>query len=292
MIPTCYDSYEIGHSGEFKDPETGEDRVREFEFVKDLLDQKLFIIKTMTEADDVRLYLTADQRSVDIYNRQAKTRGLDPIELKPNFRNAVATVKPYKGTRHNEKPVHYDNLTAYMMDNFDYSLSNGIEADDQMAIDQTADPENTIICSRDKDLRQVAGNHYSWECGGQAEIGPISFDRKGWVEERVKETSQRKKDGSPVLKKSAFGGGEMFFIYQLMTGDPVDNIGGCPKVGHAKAMQVLSEVEGRKALYFAVLDLYRGVYGEDALTHLTEQARLLWLLRSADDMWEFPYVST
>ena len=263
--------YELGHSSEYID-EDGELVVREWEFLQDLLEQKLFIIQEQTEADEPPcLYLTNDSITNNIYNRWAKSFGEELIEHKPNYRNEIATVKPYKGTRKNTKPVHYANLTAWVFANYEFKLANGVEADDLMAQDQT---ENTIICSRDKDLRQVAGNHYSWECGKQSEIGPIIFDRKGWVED---------KNGK------VFGGGEMFFLYQLLVGDPVDNIGGCPKVGHKGAMKLLSEVEGRKQLYMAILEAYKKVYGEDGLTYLIENARLLWLMRASDDIWEFPY---
>lgn len=277
--------YEIGHSGEyFEKNEEGEfvldedgnkNRIiREFDFVAELLDQKIFIIKEQTNADEVELYITNDSRTDKIYDRWCKTFGLLKEDFVPNFRDKIATVKPYKGTRKSEKPIHYDNLTAYMMANYPFVLANGVEADDLMAIEQTNNPDKTVICSRDKDLRQVSGWHYSWECGFQNEIGPIEFDRKGWIED---------KGGK------CFGGGEMFFLYQLLVGDPVDNIAGCPKVGHVKAMKILTEVKGRKDIYMAILEAYRGVYEENALTYLIENARLLWLLRSLDDVWEFPY---
>lgn len=271
--------YEIGHSGEyFEEGEDGEKvhKVREWEFVQELFEQKIFVIQEQTNSDEPPcLYLTTDSTTVRVYNRWAKTFGYEPIEYKPNFRNDIATVKPYKGTRKLEKPAHYENLTAHIMFNYDFKLGNGVEADDLMAIDQTnAEPLTTTICSRDKDLRQVAGLHYSWECGAQLEIGPIEFDRKGYVE----------KNGNKV-----FGGGEMFFIFQLMTGDAVDNIAGCPQIGPVKAIKIIKQYTKRKDLYEAVLELYNNVYGEDGMNYLIENARLLWLLRREDDVWKYPY---
>lgn len=229
-----------------------------------------------TYADEAIIYLTADTRTVVTYNRYAKTYGYDRIELIPNYRLAIATVKEYKATRKPDKPAHYDNLTSHIMNNYKFELANGLEADDLMAMAQNDD---TIICSRDKDLRQVPGAHYSWECGRQAEVGPLVFSPKGYIEE--------KGNG----KKEAFGGGEMFFLYQLIVGDVVDNIPGCPKAGHVKAMKLLLPEEPltRKQSYEAVRGCYSAVYGEDDLTHLEEQGRLLWLLREKDQVWEYPY---
>lgn len=269
--------YEIGFSAEYTD-EDGEYQVREWDFVQELFDDKIEHICESVGATEVpRLFLTNDSVTHKVWNRYRKTIGLDEVEFEENFRLNIATVKPYKGTRKKDKPVHYANLTAYIISNYKPNISNGVEADDSMAYYQTHN-SNTIICSRDKDLRQVPGLHYSWECGKQGEIGPIEFDKKGWFEF---------KDGK------IFGGGEMFFLTQCLTGDTVDNIPGLPKVGPAKVGKILCNSMTRKEAYMAVLEAYRGVYEEEARERLTEQARLLWLIRDVRQnnlvMWEWPY---
>ena len=278
--------YELPFGGEYK--EEGEIVVREWEFVEELLERKLHILHHQIRTDKVPIYyFTADRRTIPIYNRWAKNNGKEPIELKPNFRDAIATVKPYKALRKNEKPAHYENFTSHIMYNYEFKLGNGVEADDLMAMDQT---EDTIICSRDKDLRQVEGWHYSWECGRQNEIGPIYFDEWGFIEEKRKESKSRVyADGSPKFDVSCFGGGEKFFLYQLLTGDLVDNIPGCPKVGHRKAFDLLEPHSRRDLAYEDVRDCYELVYDEDWLERLEEQARLLWLIRHEGEVWEHPY---
>jgi hypothetical protein len=270
-----YDSYELGHSAQFIDEDTGELVVREFDFLEELLIHKLDVIQQTVEADHVQLFLTNDNRTTPIWNKWRKCNGGFSVQLRPNYRDNIATVKPYKDNRGADKPVHYDNITAYMISAYKAEVANGLEADDFMSIMQTTYGEDSIICSRDKDLRQVPGWHYSWECGKQPEIGPIHFDKKGYVEDKG--------------NGKVFGGGEMFFMYQLLVGDVVDNIPGCPKIGHVKAIKLLSEHKTRKDLYMAILEAYRGIYEEKALDHLTEQARLLWLLRDFNDEWRFPY---
>ena len=100
-----------------------------------------------------------------------------------NFRFDIATTKPYKGTRPSNKPWHYDNLTVHLKDVLGVKLITKIEADDALCIDHLADPEQpTILCSRDKDLRQCPGWFYSWELGKQAGLGPLDIDKIGYLE--------------------------------------------------------------------------------------------------------------
>lgn len=263
--------YEIGHCAQYED-EDGREVIRDFAFAAELLDGKISSIVEYSEADEKScLYLTSSEKGVELWNQTAKYIDREELEHEEVFRHALATVKPYKA-RKSDKPYHFDNLTAYMINNYDCKMACGIEADDLMAMDQTKD---TIICSRDKDLRQVPGLHYSWECGKQPEVGPIKFTKKGFVEPRGAD--------------KVFGGGEMFFLYQLLAGDTVDNIPGCPKVGRVKALAILGEGGKRKEVYSRIADEYFKVYDVDWKERINEQGRLLWLKRTIDDMWEYPY---
>lgn len=269
--------YEIGFSAEYVDEE-GEQKVREWEFVEELFDNKVELICDSVGATEAPLlFLTNDSRTDRIWRRWGKTVNQEIPDRKDNFRLAVAKTKPYKGTRKEAKPVHYDNLTAYVISKYNTEIGNGLEADDLMAIYQTAN-KNTIICSRDKDLKQVPGLHYSWECGRQPEIGPIEFDKKGEV---------------LVTDGKVSGGGELFFLSQMLTGDTVDNIPGLPKFGPQKVLKVLDNSMSRKEAYNAIREAYRGVYGDEHMVHLEEQAALLWLIRELRNgepvFWEWPY---
>lgn len=200
-----------------------------------------------------------------------------------NFRNEIAKVRPYKH-RAGNKPFHYYNIKAYIQGQYDFRMVDGLEADDLLAIEQTKCNEEsfhfrTIICSRDKDLRQVPGLHYGWELGKQASFGPLLVDSFGkiWLTD----------------KKKIKGYGELFFYSQCLTGDTVDTVLGLPKYGPVKAFKILENTQTSEQAFKAVLEAYRGFYGDVAEEHLLEQGRLLWMTRELNEdgspkLWEFP----
>lgn len=254
--------YEVGFCGQGKN-EGGELEVRPFDNVSEILDQRILDICHKADADQPpRLYLTGPN----------------------NFREAIATSRPYKGQRKDNKPYHYTNLTHYILAHYDCVVTDGIEADDQMVIDQMkADPESTIICTRDKDLRMCPGWHYGWECGRQPEFGPMLVDELGWIEGVYKDTTI----------KDVKGVGLKFFYNQLIVGDKVDNIPGLPKGGPALSLSVLQDLVSEEEMFNTVSKLYEERMGEGWEDYLLEQGRLLWMVREVDDegnpvMWEFP----
>jgi hypothetical protein len=89
--------------------------------------------------------------------------------------------------------------------------------------DGWGDPDRqykTIICSRDKDVRQCPGWHYSWECGKQPSIGPIMVDELGHLVD--KNAGKFNPLTGKKLPLKVFGTGHKFFYYQMLTGDTVD----------------------------------------------------------------------
>ena len=262
--------YEIGFSGEFKD-ENGESTLLDFDRVAELLDDKIELIcEEVGATEKPMLYLTGDEKL-------AKQQG---VKYKPNFRDTIAVTKPYKGTRKSEKPYHWHNLTAYMLATYDCHVSYGIEADDSMCIEQcwdhVMDEPSTIICSRDKDLRMCPGLHYSWECGKQGSKGPLFVDpnKAGWLEYIEHE--------SDPANDKVIGYGDMFFYYQMLTGDPVDNIPGAPRVGMKKAYPLLKDMTDKREMFEAVKKIYQDKKGDDWLDYFKEQAYLLWMVRERD----------
>ena len=192
----------------------------------------------------------------------------------PTFRDQIAVSKPYKGTRTTPKPWHFKNLYYYMLCVFDCKEELGLEADDLMAIAHTLTPDTTIICSRDKDLRQVPGWLYSWEIGKQAEFGPTYITEVGsldWNQQKNRLT----------------GTGYLFFCAQLIMGDSTDNIPGLPGHGPKAAWNLLRRHEGdTKAEH--ILDTVKQAYssnykeGYTWQEYFTEQAQLLWMIRELD----------
>lgn len=193
-----------------------------------------------------------------------------------NFRTGVAKRKPYK-ERAGKKPFHYKNLRAYFLGILNAEMEEGLEADDLMAIEQTSriHLKDTVICTRDKDLRQVEGWQYGWECHNQPEFQLQWADKNGWLHLEN--------------NKKLTGVGDKFFFAQCLMGDTVDTIPGLPSYGPATAFHLLLPTTSYKEMFNAVLEAYKAVYGpEKALEELTEQAQLLWMIRKRGEMWK-PY---
>lgn len=153
-----------------------------------------------------------------------------------------------------------------------------------MAIKQTEaqrDGYTTIICTRDKDLRQVTGWHYGWELGNQPEYGPFLVEGIGHL------TLSKRRD-------KLLGSGTLFFYAQCLTGDGVDSIPGLPGCGPVKAYQILEGKTTEEEAFQAVYGAYQAHFGEDADKELLEQGRLLWMTRQLNEdgnpvLWELPF---
>ena len=172
---------------------------------------------------------------------------------KDNYRHDIATIKPYKGNRSSEKPVHFEDIREYLKNIHDAIIVNGVEADDALGRHQTeAVPNSTIICTIDKDLDMIAGWHYNW--------------RKG-----VKyEQPQHKAD--------------MFFMKQLLMGDVTDNVVGIPNVGDKKAQAIIDSAKNMTDLYWKILEQYEKHY-DKPFEAMMETANLLWIQRHEDELW-------
>jgi hypothetical protein len=184
-----------------------------------------------------------------------------------NFRSRLATIRPYKGTRHvHAKPHMYNELRQYLLDVWDAEVVHGQETDDEMAIRQTAMGDKSIIVAVDKDMLQVPGYH----------LNP----NKGF-------------------KKVSPEGGDLFLYRQCLTGDSVDNIAGCYKCGPKAAEKVLPNPASQQDLWDAVVAQYEssmekypshypeGMTAEDAAI---ENMRLVFLRREPEQLWVPPGV--
>lgn len=266
--------YEVGFGSQFVDEESGELVVRPYEDMIELFDEKIRIIKEDTESDDVLIFLTNDPTINRNLNKKRARDGQELIPLVPNFRESIAKTKPYKGNRSHNKPFHYNNVTNYILEEYNsYVAFNGIEADDSMAIFQTKamrEGHETIICSRDKDLRTIPGYYYSWELGRQNSIGPLEISAKGTLE--LSEDN-----------KEIWGTGTLFLYAQTITGDSVDNIPGLPRCGSVFAYKLLEGCKSKEDGLRRVLGAYREKIGTDFLEYFKEQINLLWIIRELDE---------
>lgn len=195
-----------------------------------------------------------------------------------NFRFDLATIAPYKGNRIGlEKPYHWATVSNRLESHWGARTVEGVEADDYLSLRATASAaigSDYCIASRDKDLRMTPSYHFSWACGeNQPEIPLYKVDFLG-------ELSLKK---YPSGGNKLLGNGIKFFYGQLLTGDVVDNIKGCPKAGPVKAYQVLHGLSTEEEMYQSVAALYHQAYGEEWMPALVENARLLWMIQ--DPSW-------
>jgi 5'-3' exonuclease len=190
---------------------------------------------------------------------------------KPNFRNEIATLQPYKAGRQ-AKPIHYKRLREHLILKWNAELVEGMEVDDKLGIEQWRDFSNyyladlarrgnppysgvcdTVICSIDKDLKMIPGNHYNI------------------VDHSIEFINEAK-----ALEN---------FYKQLLTGDRIDNVPGLTGIGPKKAEKILAGCKTEKEMYDAVYKKYVEYGMED---YITEIGKLLWIMREEGKTWSPP----
>src|SRR5690554_1548683 len=219
--------YEYGGMVQLEDPE----KPLEWEIVRSMVDDRINQILEATKSGIYALYLT---------------------DSSTNFRIDLSTIKPYKGHRKTEKPYHWERIRQHLIDSWDAEVQYGIEADDRLGIEQMKAAEDTVICSRDKDLHMIPGWHYVWPAGKQEE--------KLWFQDEL----------------SAI----RCFYRQLLTGDSTDNILGLYGVGASS--QLVKRVEScdeERLMFDIVYKAYQDRLGSYASQFLYENAALLWIKR-------------
>lgn len=144
-----------------------------------------------------------------------------------NFRTAL--YPDYKANRLGiPRPRHYDYIKTHLIQKWGARIAHEMEADDALGIGLTVDPDNRVIASIDKDLLQVAGNHYNF------------------VKKKFTTVSSWQ--------------GLQFFYSQILIGDVVDNIKGCSGIGPVKASREIDKIceeAGEEILFEQVYETYR-----------------------------------
>lgn len=166
----------------------------------------------------------------------------------------------YKANRVQPKPKWLEELKEHLIVNWGASISLGQEADDSLGIEQEKNwiyfQNQSVICSIDKDLLQIAGHHYN-------------FVKKEW--KYVTSTEGRK-----------------WFYTQLLTGDVVDNIKGVSGIGIKKAEKILTGCTEETSLFEATREAYERGYGEAGISLLSLYGKLLKIRTIKDEVWTFP----
>lgn len=173
-----------------------------------------------------------------------------------NYRYDIATIRPYKGNRKQPKPAWFYETREYLMNNWGAGVTDGIEADDACAIEQTKSTEEgivSIIASIDKDLLQVPGWNFNYVKNHFQHLTELD----GWYN----------------------------FYHQMLIGDNVDNIEGVKGVGKKNAERILKGAQSKSDLHQRVENEYKRVYGSDWDRVMLENGRLLYLQRKPDDEW-------
>lgn len=194
-----------------------------------------------------------------------------------NFRDDITF--DYKANRTSRKPTYYEEIKQYLIDVWGAKPCNGLEADDMVSSilwqDFKMGGENVILCSPDKDLNNTPGQHYN----------------------------PRTRELYWVTPEQA----ERHFYYQLLRGDPVDNIKGLPYCAEAtiekyglrksSARKGCGEATAKKIMEednwivnvleaYAEWGLQKGVSSDATLAYLEQQGQLLWMVREFDEFGE------
>jgi DNA polymerase-1 len=182
--------------------------------------------------------------------------------------------------RHDVYPQYKQNRTSgeppKLLDFVKQTLRDGIkmeevesraiprmEADDVMGIMATAPAltgnAETIICTNDKDLRQIPGKYYR--------ISP-----SGTLPSKIEDISE--------------SNGDYFFWTQTLTGDPTDGYPGCEGIGPKKAEKILIEAlshdKAGSLVWPAIVAAYERKYGDEGEEKALVQARVARILRASD----------
>jgi len=185
---------------------------------------------------------------------------VEVCENKFNFRNHVATTRPYKGNRKGKvKPPLLNAAKHYMVEQGYARWCNYIESEDKMLIEANKyGIEHSIFSYIDKDCRQQHGRVYDYKKDELYEITPDEA--------------------------------ALNFYMQVLTGDSTDNIVGIMGTGFRKQIVVdakkkLLTLEQAAMPLFVAQTYAKCEYSYD---YLVEQCRLLYLLRKAHEVYTYP----
>lgn len=153
--------------------------------VADVVDQFIADIMIVTQSTQFAGFFSSKKTTRhEIYPAYKETRR----EIDPG----IAKWKPF--------------ILEYCQEYWGFYTTPNAEADDAVAVLQN-NMVNTVICSPDKDLKQIPGRHYDYKKGLQAYVSPEE--------------------------------GKYNWAVQMITGDTTDNIKGVPGAGPAAAKKLL-----------------------------------------------------
>lgn len=224
-----------------------------------LIDADYFVYKSCASAEDEIDWGDDTITVVSSFHEVKRliTREIDTLKLKfkgevedlilffsspNNFRKTIRS--DYKGHRNRKKPCGYTRAINWLREEYQVETIDHLEADDVLGIYSTNEPGKHIICSPDKDMKQIPGLLYA-------------------LNDEVQEISKEE--------------GDQWHLVQTLSGDQTDGYAGVPGIGIKKA-EALFNTDGWT--WDTVVKAYttKGLTEKDAL----ENARLARILRSED----------
>ena len=209
------------------------------------------------EPEDVAI-LRADVMMRDILRESESDQYQCFLTGRNNFRYELYPL--YKANRKDKpKPVHLEACRKYLVESWNAIISNGNEADDLIGIAATISDSmmDYIICSIDKDLKQIPGHHFNFVTKDHVFVSPIE--------------------------------GLKSFYKQLILGDVSDNIQGYDGKARQKwpkFMQYHSDAIDYCSNEIEMYNYVKDMYGADI--DLLTNGKLLFIQRQENQMWEPP----
>ena len=158
-----------------------------------------------------------------------------------NFRKSIDPT--YKGHRNRKKPCGYRRVIEALKKEYHVVVMPTLEADDALGIYATKE-QGHIICSPDKDMRQIPGELYDMS------------------------------DATVTITKEE---GDRWHLIQSMAGDQTDGYGGVPGIGIKRADALLTE-------YGATWETVKQAFADKELDEevALKNARLAKILQADD----------
>lgn len=209
----------------------------------------------------------ANLRADGLMHQIIQTTGADHfVPFISGTRNFRYELYPeYKANRTKPPPIHREGVKNFLVTEWLAQVSDGIEADDAIGIKHTElkeAGERPVICSIDKDFKQLSGHFYDFVKDMFFTVGDTEADR--------------------------------FFYKQLLLGDKSDNIPGFDGKARQSPTKLISH-------FYSLIDetddpllMYRHCYDafidhgglEEEDLHLT--AKLCFILRREGVFWTPP----
>ena len=216
-----------------------------------LIDGDIVVYRSAASAENDDAWIAqsrADQMIQDILADVGATSYSVYLTGTGNFRREIAPT--YKANRPDNRPEHWGAVREFLVTHHHAIVCDGYEADDEMGIQQDKVGGTTVICSIDKDLKQIPGKHYNFVKKIADSVSPDE--------------------------------GLKFLYLQSLIGDRSDNIIGVAGLGPVKAAKALQELFTEEEWY----DKCRELYNDDERFHLN--MKLLYIWQRPSDSWEPP----